>query len=286
VIASNAGGDSDPADSDLLGPVVPGPPVNLTPPRISGTARVGETLSVSSGTWSGGPSSFSYQWFSCNSSLDSCNEIPAATGSSYRISAGDPGRRLIAGVIASNAGGDSDEEPSNPTDPVLPAVPTNQVGPTISGKAQQGQTLTADPGTWSNSPTGYAYQWKQCASAGTGCSNIADASASSYRVAGADVGKRLVVEVVAVNAGGHSAPATSSPTGVVVGLKCHVPKVVGLKLAKAKARIRARHCTVGRITRKGSSPAKKGRVLWQSPKAGRTLPNRAKVKLRVGKGGR
>jgi beta-lactam-binding protein with PASTA domain len=41
---------------------------------------------------------------------------------------------------------------------------------------------------------------------------------------------------------------------------------------------------VGRITRRASRPTKKGRVLWQSPKAGRTLPDRAKVNLRVGKG--
>jgi serine/threonine-protein kinase len=65
-----------------------------------------------------------------------------------------------------------------------------------------------------------------------------------------------------------------------------VPNVVGQKLARAKARIRARHCRVGTITRKRSSTAKKGRVLSQSPKGGRVLRNGAKVNLRVGKGPR
>jgi beta-lactam-binding protein with PASTA domain len=60
--------------------------------------------------------------------------------------------------------------------------------------------------------------------------------------------------------------------------------VVGLKLAKAKARIRARHCRVGTITRKPSTPAKKGRVLAQRPKAGKTLRRGAKVSLKVGRG--
>jgi beta-lactam-binding protein with PASTA domain len=62
--------------------------------------------------------------------------------------------------------------------------------------------------------------------------------------------------------------------------------VVGLKLAKAKARIRARHCRVGRITRKTSTLRKKGRVLSQSPKPGKVLNNGARVNLKVGKGPR
>jgi beta-lactam-binding protein with PASTA domain len=59
-----------------------------------------------------------------------------------------------------------------------------------------------------------------------------------------------------------------------------------MKLAKAKARIRARHCRVGRVTKKFSSLRKRGRVLSQSPKAGRVLPRGAKVNLKVGKGPR
>ena len=289
VIATNAGGDSDPADSDLTDPILPAAPVNLTAPRISGTAQVGQVLSVSKGTWSGSPTGYSYQWYTCDNALNLCNGIPAATGATYRISSADIGRRLIATVVATNTGGDSFEEPSNPTDPVVagpPPPPALQLAPTISGNALQGQTLTAAPGVWSNSPTGYQYQWERCTSAGAGCANIAGASTSAYRLTAADVGRRLVVAVVAVNAGGHSAPAVSSPTSIVAGPPCHVPKVVGLTLARAKAKIRARHCTVGRITRSSSSRAKKGRILWQRPKAGRTLRNHGKVNLGVGRGRR
>jgi beta-lactam-binding protein with PASTA domain len=57
-----------------------------------------------------------------------------------------------------------------------------------------------------------------------------------------------------------------------------------MKLAKAKARIVARHCRVGRVTRKHSSLRLKGRVLSQSPKAGKTLRRGARVNLKVGKG--
>jgi beta-lactam-binding protein with PASTA domain len=65
-----------------------------------------------------------------------------------------------------------------------------------------------------------------------------------------------------------------------------VPKVRGLKLRKAKRRIVARHCSVGKITRKFSSRRRKGRVLSQKPKAGKTLSAGARVNLKVGKGPR
>jgi hypothetical protein len=66
--------------------------------------------------------------------------------------------------------------------------------------------------------------------------------------------------------------------------KCVVPKVVGLRLAKARARIRKAHCRVGKVTKRFSARKKKGRVLAQRPKPRRTLKSGAKVNLVVGKG--
>jgi uncharacterized delta-60 repeat protein len=65
---------------------------------------------------------------------------------------------------------------------------------------------------------------------------------------------------------------------------CKVPNVRGKKLAAAKASIKRARCAVGRVTRKPSNRVKKGRVISQSPKAAKTLPNGSKVKLVVSKG--
>jgi hypothetical protein len=99
------------------------------------------------------------------------------------------------------------------TAPTNPRGPTNTKAPTISGTAVVGDTLTATTGSWSNAPTSYSYQWRDCSSSGTNCAAISGASASRYTVGSADLGHALVVWVTASNAGG-SATSVSAPTAV------------------------------------------------------------------------
>lgn len=97
-----------------------------------------------------------------------------------------------------------------------PPAPSNSGGapPTISGQPTQGQTLTADPGTWSNGPTSYHYQWRDCDSTGNSCTNTGTDS-STYPLGPGDVGHYIDVVVTAQNAGGPSTPANSGLTTVV-----------------------------------------------------------------------
>src|SRR5207245_2564792 len=99
---------------------------------------------------------------------------------------------------------------------VAPRPPVNISPPTISGTAQEGQTLTANPGTWTNNPTSFSYQWQRCDSVGANCSAIAPATTSSYALTESDVGNTLRVSVTATNSPAPSAPAISVPSEVVV----------------------------------------------------------------------
>jgi hypothetical protein len=195
----------------------PQPSVNISPPTISGTAQEGQTLSASPGTWTNNPSSFSYQWQRCDSVGAKCSVIAPATTSSYALTESDVGNTLRVSVTATNSAAPSAPVISVPSEVVVaaPRPPVNISPPTISGTAQEGQTLSASPGTWTNNPTSFSYQWQRCDSAGASCAAIASATSSSYPVVEADVNSTLRVVVVAFNAAGSSLPANSSPTAVV-----------------------------------------------------------------------
>src|SRR5690606_580691 len=134
----------------------PEAPSNISKPTISGTAKVGETLTASTGVWAGNPEpTYAYQW---NRDGD---PISGAENSTYVLIADDFGAVITVTVTATNSEGE-DEETSDGTDPVAGIVPANTVAPSISGTAQVGETLTASAGTWTGVPTpSYSYQWKR-----------------------------------------------------------------------------------------------------------------------------
>lgn len=93
-------------------------------------------------------------------------------------------------------------------------APVNSTAATISGTATENQTLTANDGSWTGSPTSFAYQWVQCDTAGNACVEIKNATAKTYKLQTADVGKTIRVRVTASNNDGKTS-VTSGATGVV-----------------------------------------------------------------------
>ena len=193
----------------------PAAPANTAVPAVSGTAQQGDTLTTSNGSWSGSPTSYAYAWEDCNSSGASCAKISNATASTYTLASGDVGGTIRSVITATNAGGSSSASSAQTATvtSATPAAPANTAVPTISGTAQQGNTLTASNGSWSGSPTSYAYHWQDCTSS-TSCTNITGATSSTYTLQSSDVGDTIDIVVTASNAGGSSS-ATSALTAAV-----------------------------------------------------------------------
>lgn len=87
-----------------------GPPVNGVAPSVGGTLRVGSTLEVNTGTWTGAsPITYSYRYQLCSASGIGCSQAPGlfATGPRPRLllTAGTAGGYLRVRVTATNPEG-------------------------------------------------------------------------------------------------------------------------------------------------------------------------------------
>lgn len=113
VTASNSAGDT--VSFSKTTSVIKGiAPASTAPPLVSGTARVGQSLSATSGSWSGTPtpsSPYVYAWFSCKqsgvatASPSNCSVIRNATSSSFTLTSTQLGKFVRVRVTATTSAG-------------------------------------------------------------------------------------------------------------------------------------------------------------------------------------
>jgi hypothetical protein len=127
VTASNSDGKS--TANSHPGPIVSGSeaPRNTKRPALSGTAKVGESLTVSKGSWTGGVRTTTYQWQRCDKNGNNCADVKGATAATYGIRSADKGKTLRAEVTAQNVAGKTTVT-SDRSDAVAAAGGTPQAG--------------------------------------------------------------------------------------------------------------------------------------------------------------
>ena len=205
VVAALTGYAAGQAESAYTAAVVAGDVlVASARPRITGEARVGEVLTTDNGTWTPTPTSFVYQW-----RADGV-PIAGATEATYKLTEAELGKAMTVVVTARKAEYADASATSDATGAVVAAdalVATAR--PRITGTARVGKVLTTDNGTWSPTPTTYSYQWRAAGVA------IGGATAATYTLTEAEVGKTMTVVVTARKAEFTDGTATSDPTAAV-----------------------------------------------------------------------
>ena len=96
---ATAGSDASPVISDSTAPR------NTARPVVTGKMQVGEELQVSNGTWTGGATSFTYQWQRCDENGGDCADVSGATAKTYGVRSVDEGKTMRAEVTAHNTAG-------------------------------------------------------------------------------------------------------------------------------------------------------------------------------------
>lgn len=174
-------------------------PVNSILPAITGDLYQGETLTCSTGTWSNTPDVYRYQWRRNGAA------IIGATANTRVLALADVGAAMSCTVTAINSG-----VPAVATSAATAAIlgdPVFSEQPSITGTAQEGETLTGDPGT--HTGTSATYRWLADDVA------IGGETGLTLVLAAGQIGTVITFEVTAINAAG-STVATSVATAAVI----------------------------------------------------------------------
>lgn len=176
-------------------------PGTFTAPRptVTGTTKVGRTLTVSRGTWLPTPSTVKYVWKANGVT------ISTLTTSTFVVPASARGKRLTVTVTGSRTGYTTRSVTSAATATVAAGTFTAP-RPTITGTKQVGSTLTVSRGTWSPAPSSVTYVWRADGA------KIATRTSNRFVIPASARGKHLTVTVVGTRSGYAAKSVTSYRT--------------------------------------------------------------------------
>ena len=203
-------------------------------PAISGTAQVGETLTANTSGIADKDgldnASFSYQWLADDA------EIAGTTGLTYTPADADEGKTIKVRVSFTDDAGNEETLTSAATDEVDARPNSPATGaPTISGAAQVGETLTANPSSIADadglSKAQYEYQWL------ADDSEIAGATNATYTLATLDEGKAIKVQVSFTDDAGNAETLTSAATDEVAAESTPNTPATGAPTISGTARV-------------------------------------------------
>lgn len=190
------------------------PPITGGEVTVTGEVKVGSELTASASGFSVEPASVDYAW--------SVDGVVTGTGASYTPARSDGGKQLTVRAT-----------PVLPGYLGTPAVWTDSVAlaeftggaVTITGTAEAGNTLTAQPSAFSPEPTGYAYQWFR-----NGIP-IDNANSSTYRVAWQDAEQLISVQISAQSIGFIGSPFVySEPVNIAKTFGSQVLEIANTQL--------------------------------------------------------
>lgn len=230
------------ATSPVTAAVQPDVISSTSPPSISGTPQVGQTLTADPGTWSVAGATYSYQW------TGDGTEIPGATASTFVLGPDQVDQDIAVEVTASKSGYQPGTAVAPAVGPVQPGTITNESAPAVTGTPELGETLTAVPGTWSVNGASYQYQWL---ADGT---EVQGATGDTLVPDSGLLGKQLAVRVIATAPGYVDNTATSPASDKVApgtikvssGPRVRGTAVVGNELQSSVGNVTTAGVTVAR----------------------------------------
>ncbi|MGD0168040.1 MAG: hypothetical protein ABSC51_12265, partial [Gaiellaceae bacterium] len=183
------------------------PPKNTKLPTISGTAKQGQTLIATRGSWNNYPTSYTYQWQHCNSSGASCSSISSATASAYTLVLADVGHTLRLVVTGKNAYGSASATSARyPASGTVIGLPPGAFAKTSPANGATGQPNTPSL-SWGTSSDAASYEYCIDTTNNNACDGswVSTSAATSASLSGLTLGTTYYWQVQAINAQGTTA---------------------------------------------------------------------------------
>ncbi|MBO1902835.1 hypothetical protein J4H92_12855 [Leucobacter weissii] len=168
-----------------LGGAIEAPVIAGAKPTISGTARVGSTLTARATGWTPTGVKLSYQWLRGGKAISGS----AAKKASYKLVAADAKKRISVRVTGTLTGAANVVQTSAAKTVANGKISAKSVK--VTGTAKSGKTLRAKTSSWSPKGVKLSYQWLRNGKAIKGSA----AKKSSYKVKKADRKKKISVRV-------------------------------------------------------------------------------------------
>ena len=183
-------------------------------PTISGSLKVGGTLTANSVAWVPAVDSYSYQWFRSGVAIPG----DQAKLQNYQLVADDLNNVITVTVTGKKTDFADTPKISDPTIAIARGAFATSPAPvpTITGTLKANSPLTANQGSWAPTPDSYTYKWLWSATASGTYAEIPSAIAQTFTPTGY-VGKFIKVEIIAKKAGyTDSSPVRSAATATAI----------------------------------------------------------------------
>lgn len=163
--------------------------LSTTPtPTVSGTARVGATLTAKPGAWAPAKVALSYQWYRNGTA------VRGATKSSYAMAAADLGAKLTVRVTGTLTGHSPVSRTSSASAKVDKGALSTKTAK-ITGTRKSGHWITVDAGSWGPGAVTLSYQWYR------GSTLVQGGTTTRYKLTSKDKGTKVSVVVRGTKAG-------------------------------------------------------------------------------------
>ncbi|QSR33059.1 hypothetical protein CFI00_21645 [Nocardioides sp. S5] len=176
-----------------------------TAPTISGTGRVGTTLTSTSVAWDPAETETTLQW------MRNGTAISSATSATYTVAPGDLNASITLRATGALPGREPTTASSNAITAREGAAPTATTPPRIQGIPKVGAVVTGTPPAWEQQGVQQSIQWLRNGQPISGQTN------SSYTVRPEDLGASLTVRYTGVLPGRTAAVLASAPVTGLLG---------------------------------------------------------------------